>query len=246
MGREILSRTPVAANRRVPYGADASQFFDVFLPENPEQRAVAVMIHGGFWRSMRDLRPSSHLCAALAKNGIVTANIEYRRVGETGGGWPATFDDIRSAFRAVRQQMPSAPPVVVGHSAGGHLALRLAAETHDIAGVAALAPVADLSLAMQQDLGNGAVSEFLGGNAAACVEACPAQRTSSVPRTLLYGSEDDIVPISQGRAFLEARRADPGPVKLIEIPGADHFDLIDPESAAFPMVLACVLEFIAR
>jgi acetyl esterase/lipase len=246
MSRDILDRPFVPPDRRVPYGADANQFFDVFLPATPEARATAIMIHGGFWRSFRDLRPSSHLCAALAKNGIVTANIEYRRTGETGGGWPATFDDVVAAFHAVRREIPSAPPVVVGHSAGGHLALRLAGETTSIAGVLALAPVSDLALAHQLDLGNGAVIEFLGNDASAMAAACASTHASPVPRTLLFGTADDFVPISCGRAFVKARKGDDGPVKLIEIPGADHFDVIDPESAAFPLVLACVLEFLER
>src|SRR5947208_14714891 len=119
MSREILSRPPVAADRRVPYGPDPSQFFDLFLPANPEYRAAAVVIHGGFWRSLRDVSVSSHLCASLAREGIVTANLEYRRAGATGGGWPRTFEDITNGFQAVRKGVPSAPPVLIGHSAGG-------------------------------------------------------------------------------------------------------------------------------
>src|SRR5579884_1280647 len=157
MGREILSRAPAPASRRAAYGADRNQFFDVFVPAGVDRHSCAIVIHGGFWRSLRDLLPSSHMCAELARNGITTANVEYRRVGETGGGWPVTFEDIVSAYHAVRTQIPSAPPVLIGHSAGGHLALRLAASIDDLAGVVALGPVADLHLAAEQNLGDGAV-----------------------------------------------------------------------------------------
>lgn len=249
MSREILSRPPVAADRRIPYGSDPSQFVDLFLPANPEYRASAVMIHGGFWRSLRDVSASSHLCSALAKNGIVTANIEYRRVG-TGGGWPQTFEDVLSGFRTARQNVASAPPVLIGHSAGGHLALRAAVDLEDLAGVVALAPVANLELAYREDLGDGAVAQFLGGMPDSILDvyeaADPIRHASNIARTIIFGTDDDVVPLSQGRTFVEARRSDRGAVKLIELPGGDHFDVIDPESQAFALVLASVLEYFER
>jgi len=64
---------------------------------------MIVMIHGGFWRSRYDLSHAGHFCAALTAAGFPTANIEYRRTGEPGGGWPGTFEDLRSAFRYVSQ-----------------------------------------------------------------------------------------------------------------------------------------------
>jgi acetyl esterase/lipase len=247
MSRDILSRPPVKADRRVTYGRDASQFFDLFLPGIPARR-IAIMIHGGYWRSAFDLTHASHLCSALAHTGIAAASLEYRRAGETGGGWPATFDDVVAAFHAVRKVMNSAPePVVLGHSAGGQLALRLAADVHEIAGVVALAPVACLVQAAHQNLGGGAVAAFLGGSPERIPQiyaaADPAQHPSPVPRVLMHGTSDDVVPLSISRAFVEARKNDPGKVKLIEIPGADHFDLIDPGSKAWPLVLAMVKQF---
>jgi acetyl esterase/lipase len=242
MSREILSRPPIPADRRIPYGRGPSQFFDLFLPKLPAKQ-LAIMIHGGYWRPAFDLTHASHLCWGLAKTGIAAASLEYRRAGEGGGGWPATFDDVVAGFHAVRKQMNPLPdPVVLGHSAGGQLALRLAAQVGDIACVVALAPVACLVLAAKENLGSGAVAAFLGGPPDRIPQvyaaADPAQHASSVPRVLIHGTGDDVVPISISRAFVVARKGDSGAVKLIEIDGADHFDLIDPTSKAWPIVLA--------
>ncbi len=126
MPSDILTRAPIQAHERVPYGVDRSQFFDVFPSRIPNKR-LALMIHGGFWRSKYDLTHASHLRAALAGNGLTTASLEYRRVG-SGGGWPATFEDIQAGYAELLSHFPDAQPaVLLGHSAGGHLALRLAA-----------------------------------------------------------------------------------------------------------------------
>jgi acetyl esterase/lipase len=201
------------------------------------------MIHGGYWRARYDLLHASHLCAALARAGISTANLEYRRVGEEGGGWPGTFQDVQAGLIAAREHLPS-PPAVLGHSAGGHLALRLAAATDKMRGVVALAPVADLYLAYQLHLSNDAVVELLGGTPQerpkVYEEACASRHPSKVRRILLHGTKDDVVPMSLSRSFVAARQHDPGKVELIEVPGADHFDVIDPESKAWAVVLSSV------
>ena len=119
MSRDITAIPPVAADRRVRYGEAPAQFYDLFLPKHEPVRGLAVMIHGGFWRARYDLTHASHLCAALARGGMAVANVEYRRVGESGGGWPGTFQDVLSFFDAAVAEFPG-PVVVLGHSAGGH------------------------------------------------------------------------------------------------------------------------------
>jgi pimeloyl-ACP methyl ester carboxylesterase len=119
-------------------------------------------------------------------------------------------------------------------SAGGHLALWLAGEIADLAGVVALAPVASLRLAWELGLGNGAVAEFLQGSPENVPEryqaADPENRPSSVPRVLIHGTADEIVPIELSREYVRLRGGDPAPVKLIELPAGDHFDVVDPQS----------------
>jgi acetyl esterase/lipase len=86
MSRDITSLPPIAADERVTFGTDPSQFFDGWVPRDAPARGAAIMIHGGFWRARYDLTHASHLCVALAANGIAVVSLEYRRVGD-GGGW---------------------------------------------------------------------------------------------------------------------------------------------------------------
>ena len=234
---------PDAAIERVNYGGDPNQFFDLWRPEGTSI-GFAVMIHGGFWRAKYDLSHADPFCAALAANGIATANLEYRRVGQIGGGWPGTFDDVVIGVTAASELL-GGTPVVIGHSAGGHLALRLASEPVTIRAVVALAPVADLRLAYQLNLSNGAVAEFIGGTPESSPEryddACPSKHASAVRRVLVHGNEDEVVPIEISRAFIEARKCDSEPPSLIEIPKAQHMQLIDPESPAGARVLDVIL-----
>lgn len=129
---DILDLPPPPADARLSYGTDPNQFADIRLPKTKGPFPVAIAIHGGYWRAKYDLAHCGHLCAALTAKGIATWNIEYRRVGNRGGGWPGTFEDIRNAYRYVAQiakryDLDSTRVAVMGHSAGGQLALCLAA-----------------------------------------------------------------------------------------------------------------------
>jgi acetyl esterase/lipase len=243
MSRDITSLPPIAADERVTYGTDPSQFFDAWLPREASARGAAVVIHGGFWRARYDLTHASHLCAALAANGIAVASLEYRRVGN-GGGWRRSYDDVMAGFDAARRFL-GRRPVVLGHSAGGHLALRLAGDAGTPLGVVALAPVASLKMAYEMNLSNGAVVEFLGGTPSSVPEryedACPLRHPSEVARVLIHGTEDDTVPISLSHEYVRDRRDDRPEARLVEIEGAGHIDLIDPESKPFATVLRTVV-----
>jgi acetyl esterase/lipase len=218
--------------KRIPYGADASQFFELWHPAKTVT-GFAVYIHGGFWRAKYDLSHANPFCAALAARGIVTANLEYRRIGQPGGGWPGTFEDVIAGVKAATEHVGRSP-VIVGHSAGGHLALRLCSEPLSLRAVVALAPVADLRLAYELNLSNGAVVEFLGGTPEEMPsrydQACVSQRVSSTRRAIVHGTQDEDVPIEVSRGYMRARQNDPEPPSLLELPGAGHMDLIDPES----------------
>ena len=246
MSRDITAIPPVPANRRVHYGDEPAQYFDLYLPATQPVRGAAMMIHGGFWRARYDLLHASHLCAALAANGVAVANLEYRRVGEPGGGWPGTFHDVIAGFESVQKDLGS-QVVVLGHSAGGHLALRLAVD-RDPLGVVALAPVADLRRAYELNLSNGAVVEFLGGSPASAPDfyrdADAISHKSAVGRILLHGTQDDTVPIELSRNFVAARAGDPGEVQLRAIENTGHFEFIDPESLEWSVVLETVKAFL--
>jgi pimeloyl-ACP methyl ester carboxylesterase len=244
--RDLTTIPPVPPASRISYGSDPNQFIDVYsAPQS--SRATLMFIHGGFWRAKYDLTHASHLCAALARHGFTVANIEYRRVGDLGGGWPGTFDDSRLALAAIREMFPAQPFIVAGHSAGGHLALRLACEGLPMDGVIAIAPVAVLRDAYTLHLSNDAVVEFLGGNPAECPaiydEACPSKHSLTSPAIVIHGIDDDVVPISLSRGYVDARIEDN--VRLLELPATGHMELIDPESAAYA-TLAAVLNDLLR
>jgi acetyl esterase/lipase len=262
MSDDILSRPLPPPGTRIAYGTDPNQFFDVRLPaEKNAQRnyPLVINIHGGFWRAKYNLDHASHLCAALTDKGLATANLEYRRVGNDGGAWPGTFTDIRAAYQflvqhAAEHHLDASKIVVVGHSAGGQLALCLAAHEPAVTRVVALAGVVDLERCYQLHLSNDAVVEFLRGTPSEVPdhyrEADPMQL--SIPNArqwLIHGSADDIVPPAFSRNYVTAKQKRSGfqkeDVNLLSIDNAEHFDLIDPLSAAWKQVEKTVLDLVA-
>ena len=222
---EILSHPAQPADKRMTYGDAPSQFVDFRYPA--DAGPLVVMIHGGFWRARYDLTHAGHLCAALTRAGYITANLEYRRIGEPGGGWRGTLDDVEAGLEFACRHAGAKDAIVMGHSAGGHLALWLASRSACVAGAVALAPVACLRLAYEQNLSNGAAAELAGSpeefpERYAFADPCGLQ--ASAPRILLHGTADDIVPIIHSREYVKAQ----GGV-LVELAGGDHFTVIEPE-----------------
>lgn len=251
MADDTLTLPPPPADERIAYGRDANQFIDLRFPAKQQKiRALVMNIHGGFWRARYDLGHAGHLCAALTAQGLLTANVEYRRVGNEGGAWPGTFADIRAAFRfltrnAARWKMKAEKVVVMGHSAGGQLALCLAAHERSVRRVISLAGVVDLRQAFQLHLSQDAVVEFLGGTPAEVPdhyrEADPMQLAIPQARQwLIHGENDDVVPVGLSRGYVAAKEILTGQrkedVHLLEIAGAGHFDLIDPRTGAWETV----------
>lgn len=248
---DILSQPQPAPDARVAYGTDPNQFLEVRLPPTKGPHPVLLNIHGGYWRAKYDLAHTGHLCEALRAAGVATLNTEYRRVGNPGGGWPGTFEDIRSAYRFVQQehsrfQVDLDRVVVMGHSAGGQLALCLAAHETSLRNAISLAGVVDLKQAFALHLSHDAVAEFLGGKPDRVPEHYrEADPTGlSIPQArqwLLHGSEDDTVPPEFSRNYVAQKKKAGESVQLLEIPHAGHFELIDPASDAFRQVKSTVL-----
>jgi acetyl esterase/lipase len=262
MSEDILSQPPPPYNLRAAYGSDPNQFMDLRFPAQrgkSKPAPVVMNIHGGFWRAKYSLDHAGHLCAALTTLGLTTANVEYRRVGNEGGAWPGTFEDIRSAYQflvqnAQKHHFNTEKLLVMGHSAGGQLALCLAAHEPAIKSVVSLAGVVDLRRAYQLHLSNDAVVEFLRGTPSEVPEhyreADPMQLSLPKARQwLIHGSADDVVPLSFSRDYVAAKQKRQWSLKedahLIEIDGADHYDLIDPRSHGWEQVQKTVRDLTA-
>jgi acetyl esterase/lipase len=257
MSEDVLSRQPPPVDLRLAYGSDPNQFLDLRLPTSKEKSyPLAINIHGGFWRAKYNLDHAGHLCAALTAKGLATANLEYRRVGNEGGAWPGTFADIRSAYQfliqnAQKHNLDAQKVVILGHSAGGQLALCLAAHEPRVTTVVSLAGVVDLQRAYQLHLSHDAVLEFLRGTPAEVPdhyrEADPMQLSITMARQwLIHGTSDDVVPPAFSRDYVTLKQRRSGKEKedahLLEFPGADHYDPIDPRSNAWNSVEQIVLE----
>ncbi|MBA3530766.1 MAG: alpha/beta hydrolase [Ardenticatenales bacterium] len=246
------------------YGADPFQFGELRLPAGAGPHPVVIVIHGGFWRARYDLTHIRPLCEALTAAGVATWSIEYRRIGNPGGGWPGTLLDVAQAASHLRTlaldyPLDLARVVAMGHSAGGHLALWLAGAARVPAGdplhvveplpihaAISLAGVADLRRAWELRLSNNVVEDFLGGAPA----QVPERYDSSSPiellplgakQVLIHGVEDDIVPIEISRRYHEAATRLGDEVALHELPRLGHFEPIEPGSAAWPAVRDAVL-----
>ena len=247
---DVLSRTPPPADERISYGSDPNQFGDLRLPRSNGQKTkgpypVVMNIHGGFWRAKYDLMHASHLCAALTKAGIATWNLEYRRVGNQGGAWPGTFEDITNGYRFLKQiarkhELDLKRFVVMGHSAGGHLAIALAGHQPDIRGAVSLAGVLDLNRAWELHLSNDAVVEFLGGTPPQMPdhyrEADPMQLSVKAAQHIIHGADDDIVPLAISQKYADLKKQKHEDVTLTILPKTGHFELIDPEALAWTEV----------
>jgi acetyl esterase/lipase len=251
---DILTLPPPPADERTPYGADPHQFGDLRLPKGKGPHPVVMNVHGGFWRNKYDLAHAGHLCAALTAKGLATWNLEYRRVGDDGGGWPGTFSDITNGYRFIAQlprryHLDAEKVAVMGHSAGGQLALCLASHQASVKHVISLAGVVNLQRAWDLHLSTNAVVEFLGGPPDQVPEhyreADPMQLEVKAEQWLFHGLEDDVVPPPFSRDYCDRKKRRKENARLVEIAKAGHFELIDPRSAAWPQIEQTVLRLLS-
>ncbi|HXP53787.1 MAG TPA: alpha/beta hydrolase [Streptosporangiaceae bacterium] len=262
---DVLNRPAPAPDETVRYGPGPDHVASLWWPRAGAARTapVVLFLHGGFWRAAWDRTHAGPLAVALAGAGFTVCAPEFRRTGAgDGGGWPGTFDDIAAAVDTLPGLLSDlgGPPadsglVLAGHSAGGHLSLWAAARHRLPAGlpwhragpapiraVVALAAVSELTACYDEGLGDGAAGALIGGSPADHPDRYavtdPARLLPiGIPLWLVHGALDDRVPAAMSRSFTGRARAAGDEVAARELPGGDHFDLIDPSSAAWPDVL---------
>lgn len=238
----------------VRYGAHPDQHAFLHLPAPGAVVPVVIIVHGGYWRSSYGAELGTPIAVDLANAGLAAWNLEYRRVGG-GGGWPTTFTDVAAgvdalmgaAQRAAGGRLDLERVIVMGHSAGGQLAVwaagrhRLPARTPGAepvvrpVGAISQAGILDLADGARQNLGGGAVTDLLGGGPDVVPERYPlASPVALVPLDLpvvcVHGTADSLVPLRQSERFVAAAGSQ---AQLVALPGIGHFELIDPSEPAW-------------
>lgn len=238
----------ISPSAKLPYGGENPelQYGLLWLPGDIAAGGMVplvVLIHGGCWLKQFDIQHSKALGSALAEAGYAVWSLEYRRTGDAGGGWPGSFEDIRQGlafisrlkdFQVDGSQLDTERAVIVGHSAGGHLALLAGAEAQNVKAVIGLAAITDIvDYSRGGNSCQAATSEFMGGayeaNPAAYHAANPAERSLHGHTVLLHGGKDSIVPPEQALV--------PGTARIM-LEGAGHFDWIHPGTQAYQLLLS--------
>jgi len=257
--REILRRPPPPADQRLAYGKAPQQFGDLRLPKGPAGAAVPVVVvlHGGCWLAEYGHDYMGHLSADLTAAGVATWTLEYRRLGDEGGGWPGTFHDIADGIDHLRRLAKDYPldlrrVVVTGHSAGGHLTLwsggrgKLPKESPlyraDPLPVIGLVPIAGLTDLTRTGTACDAELPRIRGSVEALSETSPlAMLPLGLPVTLIQGEADTAVPPLQATSYATAAAAKGDRPELVLLPDADHFVVVDPRSSVWPRIRAEIL-----
>jgi acetyl esterase/lipase len=267
LGPGDVNRLPAKpADARIAYGSAPEQFGDLRLPSGPGPFPLAIVIHGGcFVSKMATLQNSTAMADALRDSGLATWNIEYRRIGDPGGGWPGTFQDVALAadfVRTLMQRYPIDPGrvIAVGHSAGAFLSLWLGQREHvpqdsplfvrdpfrfrsvvALGGDGDLLPVAPL---LKKTCGEDVGATFFGDPPARSrlAQANPVDmRPSQTPQLLISGANDPFEPPVQKAAYTARVSKSGGKVDELTVPEAGHFEIVAPTSAAWPMVRSAIM-----
>ena len=212
------------------------------MPEGAGPFPVAVLLHGGYWRSRYGKSLMRGVAGDLRRRGVASWNVEYRRVGRHRGGWPMTFDDVGAAIDLLAvlddPRLDLGDVSAIGHSAGGQLAFWAAARADarvEIGRVVAQSAVLDMPAAGEP------AAKFLGGLQGEVPERYAAANPMQLvplgkPTLLVHGAEDETVPLKRSRAYAEAARAAGDPVELVEPVPGHHRVHIDPRSEAWRIV----------
>lgn len=261
--QDYMDQPQAKADVRIAYGPAPAQVAELFLPKGRGPHPVVVLIHGGcYLAEYQGLAQTSGIAADLARRGFAVWNVEYRKLGEDGAGYPGTFLDVADAVDRLRTEAPTyrldaRRVVAVGHSAGGHLALWAAARGRlpkasrlwradplRIRAVVSLGGIGDLR--RQADSFAGAcgpepIPRIIGlaDRAEPYADTSPAELLPSGTRVVMIsGDLDHVMPPPTGQAYAERVRRAGDPAEAVAIPGASHFDVVIPTTAAWTTVVA--------
>lgn len=250
---DLLERPRAEPSATIRYGEDRMQVVDLWLPEGGGPHPVVLMVHGGCWQTeIADRRFMTWIAEDLRRRGIAVWNIDYRGVDRDGGGYPGTFLDAAAAADALRQHAPRyrldvSPLVAVGHSAGGHLALWLAARPRLPAGsplrtpdpipirtVISLGGLPDLEEAARppgSGCGIEVVRRLTGGRFDDT--SVPRLAPLGVRQVLINGLQDRIIPTAYAEGYAAPMRVAGDDVTVRMIDRTGHVELISPGTAAW-------------
>lgn len=235
--QSVLELSSDSPDNSYNYGPHSSQFIQYWnAPKQSGTAANVIFIHGGCWLKEYDITHTNPASSAMRKAGFNVWSVEYRRLGEQGGEWPASLNDVKTAIHSIQQKLNNQPMAVMGHSAGGHLALLATTQetpsAENINTVIGLAAITDMvSYTQEQGSCNQAASNLMRTAYTSEADyqiASPKAQKLHVNTWLIQGTEDKIVPMSQ-TADLD--------VKLEQLKGAGHFDLIHPNSTAWEAII---------
>jgi len=260
---DILQVTAHPPDAKISYGPAPQQFADLRLPSSGKGPfPVIVVIHGGCWVQYADVKYTAPLATALARQGWATWNLEYRRAHEEGGAWPGTFTDVGKGVDALRDSalkynLDLNRVVVMGHSAGGQLALWVAGRRRvprgspvysdsplPVRGVVSLAGIADIQVYAErgpQGCAEGG-PRVMGGTAAQHPDRYAAVSPSEIlplgtEQVLIWGEEDTIVPEKLFEAYEAKAKRLGDALEIIRVKDAGHHELCSPESPAWQKIV---------
>jgi len=251
---------------RIEYGQEREQFGDLHLPSGTGPHPVLVVLHGGRWQASSTLQGIAAACASLAQGGLAVWNVEYRRLGNAGGGWPGTWEDVAAATDhlkslAAEHALDLDRVVSLGHSAGGPLSLWLAGRHRlpatsslyrpdgvRLIGVISSAGVNDLRTAYVRNMGEGVLNDLLGGGPDQFEDryasvSPPDLLPYGIPQLLIHGTADTMVSVTVSESHLQAAQESGDSAELVTIPGADHFQIRDPASPYWVPARDAILRF---